>query len=174
MLAQQDFFLLCFFYYIDFINQLYRLMNRLFMGVMLLMSVVVASFTFYLDGEEQIVGEWLTGNKKARIKIFKKNDLYYGSIVWMLEPLLDGKPKTDIHNPDESKRNQPVMGLILLTAFKYAGNNEWEDGHIYDPEEGKTYSCNLALKDNGTTLHVRGYIGISLIGRTDVWTRVNK
>jgi uncharacterized protein (DUF2147 family) len=160
------------FYYIDFINQTDGLMNRLFLGVLIALSVVIASFSFYHSSEEQILGEWLTGNQKARIKIFKRNDLYYGSITWMIEPLKDGKPKTDINNPDESKRKQPLMGMMLLTAFKYAGNNEWEDGHIYDPEEGKTYSCNLALKDNGTTLHVRGYIGISLIGRTDVWTRV--
>jgi uncharacterized protein (DUF2147 family) len=150
-------------------------MKRITLGLLLLFSaVLVASFTFNHSSEEQIMGEWLTGNKKAKIKIFKKNDRYYGTIIWLMEPLKDGKPKTDTHNPDASKRNQPIMGLMLLTAFKYGGDNEWEDGHIYDPEEGKTYSCNLTLKDNGKTLHVRGYIGISLIGRTDVWTRADK
>jgi len=147
-------------------------MKKLTLGLLLLLgAVLVTSFSFIHSSEEQIVGEWLTGNKKAKIKIFKKNNLYYGTISWMIEPLKDGKPKVDSNNPDAAKKNQQLMGLMLLTAFKYAGDNEWEDGHIYDPEEGKTYSCNMELKDNGKTLHVRGYVGISLIGRTDVWTR---
>ncbi|MBC7485556.1 MAG: DUF2147 domain-containing protein [Cytophagaceae bacterium] len=148
-------------------------MKKLTLGLLLLLGAVcLASFAFIHSSEEQITGEWLTSNKKAKIKIFKKNEKYYGTISWILEPLKDGKPKVDSNNPDAAKRNQPLMGLILLTGFKYAGDNEWEDGHIYDPEEGKTYSCNMELKDNGKTLHVRGYVGISLIGRTDVWTRV--
>ncbi len=148
-------------------------MKKIALGLLLLLGTVfIASFAFIHSSEEQIIGEWLTGNKKAKIKIFKKNDRYFGIINWMVEPLKDGKPKVDSNNPDATKRNQPLMGLMLLTAFKYAEEGEWEDGHIYDPEEGKTYSCNLTLKDDGKTLHVRGYIGISLIGRTDVWTRV--
>ena len=147
-------------------------MKKITLGLFFIIgTVIMTSFTFYKSSEEQIVGEWLTSNQKAKIKIFKKNNLYYGSISWIKEPLKDGKPKLDINNPDAAKRTQPIMGLMLLTAFKYVGDNEWEDGHIYDPEEGKTYSCNMELKDDGKTLHVRGYIGISLVGRTDVWTR---
>jgi uncharacterized protein (DUF2147 family) len=63
-----------------------------------------------------------------------------------------------------------VLGLVILTGFKF-DTDEWSDGDIYDPEKGKTYSCTLSLKDSGT-LKVRGYIGISLIGRTEIWTRV--
>lgn len=145
--------------------------NRIVAALLLASTILISSFAFHYSSEEQIVGDWLTGNKKAKISIFRKNNLYYGKISWLVEPLKDGKPKTDTHNPDQAKRSQPIMGLLLLTGFKYAGGDEWEDGHIYDPEEGKTYSCNLTLKDNGKTLHVRGYIGISLIGRTDVWTK---
>jgi uncharacterized protein (DUF2147 family) len=148
-------------------------MKKLTLGLLFLLgTVMIASFTFTRSSEEQIIGEWLTGNQKAKIKIFKKNDRYYGAISWLREPLKEGKPKTDTHNPDAAKRSQPIMGLLLLTGFKYDDDNEWDDGHIYDPEEGKTYSCNITLKDNGKTLHVRGYVGISWIGRTDVWTRV--
>jgi len=147
-------------------------MKRITLGLLILISTIITtSFTAHRSSEEQIVGDWLTGNRKAKINIFKKGDRYFGKIIWLVEPLKDGKPKTDTNNPDQAKKGQPIMGLLLLTAFKYAGDNEWEDGHIYDPEEGKTYSCNLTLKDNGKTLNVRGYIGISLIGRTDVWTR---
>lgn len=60
----------------------------------------------------------------------------------------------------------------MLTGFRFDGDDEWKDGDIYDPESGKTYSCYLSLKDNNT-LKVRGYIGVSLFGRSETWTRTN-
>ena len=64
-----------------------------------------------------------------------------------------------------------VLGLVNLRDFKYEGNNTWEDGKIYDPETGKEYSCKIKLT-NANQLDVRGFIGVSLIGRTDSWVRV--
>jgi uncharacterized protein (DUF2147 family) len=60
------------------------------------------------------------------------------------------------------------MGLLILKAFKKTGDGEYEDGTIYDPKNGKTYSCTMKLKDN--VLDVHGYIMISLIGRSEKWT----
>jgi uncharacterized protein (DUF2147 family) len=61
---------------------------------------------------------------------------------------------------------------MLLKSFKFnAKNKSWENGEIYDPESGKTYSCNMKM-ETADKLNIRGYIGISLIGRTEVWTRV--
>jgi uncharacterized protein (DUF2147 family) len=71
-----------------------------------------------------------------------------------------------------AKRNNPVIGLVMLTAFKFDGDDEWIGGDIYDPESGKTYSSYMYLKDINT-LKVRGYVGISLFGRTETWTRSN-
>jgi uncharacterized protein (DUF2147 family) len=81
----------------------------------------------------------------------------------------DGKPKVDRNNPENSKQNQPIIGLVILKNFRF-DDDEWQEGTIYDPESGKTYDCNLTLKDKNT-LRVRGYIGISLFGRTEKWTR---
>jgi uncharacterized protein (DUF2147 family) len=61
------------------------------------------------------------------------------------------------------------MGLDILSGFKYGGGNIWQDGKIYDPKNGKTYSCKMTLE--GNELKVRGYVGFSLLGRTTVWTR---
>jgi uncharacterized protein (DUF2147 family) len=61
------------------------------------------------------------------------------------------------------------MGLDILSGFKFSGGNIWEDGKIYDPKNGKTYSCKMTLE--GNELKVRGYVGFSLLGRTTVWTR---
>jgi uncharacterized protein (DUF2147 family) len=63
------------------------------------------------------------------------------------------------------------LGLIILRDFKH-DDGEWTGGRIYDPQNGKDYKCFMKLKDN-KTLNVRGYIGISLLGRTEVWTRVS-
>ncbi len=63
------------------------------------------------------------------------------------------------------------MGLQLLKGFKKDGDTEYEDGTIYDPKNGKTYSCKINRK--GETLEVRGYVGISLIGRTTIWTKAD-
>lgn len=123
-------------------------------------------------GSEAIVGVWQThGDKPAKIQIYLASGRYYGKIIWLRDPLVNGKPVVDKNNPDAAKRGRPVIGLVLLTGFTFDGD-EWNDGHIYDPESGKTYSCILTLKD-ANTLKVRGYVGFSMFGRTEVWTRAN-
>jgi uncharacterized protein (DUF2147 family) len=62
------------------------------------------------------------------------------------------------------------MGMLLMTGFKFDGEDEWEDGDIYDPKSGNTYSCYIRFEDENT-LKVRGFIGISWIGRTTYWTK---
>jgi uncharacterized protein (DUF2147 family) len=120
---------------------------------------------------DDIVGIWLTSGKEpAKIQIFKSNDKYYGKIAWLKNPMENGKPKADSQNPDKGKRNQQVMGLLILSGFIADGTDEWKDGNIYDPESGKTYSCIISMKDKNT-LKVRGYVGISLLGRTELWTK---
>lgn len=142
-------------------------MKKIF-WVLLLVSIPVFSFA-----QDQLLGTWLTGNQKAKIQIFKKDKKYYGKIVWLKNPKDEkGQDKLDDHNPDPAKRKNPIIGIMLLKSFEY-DDGEWEDGTIYDPENGKTYSCVLSMP-NSKTLNVRGYIGISLLGRTDVWTKVNE
>ncbi len=123
-------------------------------------------------GGDAILGVWLTGSGKARIKIYKDAaNKYHGKIVWLREPKYeDGTPKVDRNNPDESKRKNPLLGLQNLRNFTYEGETKWVDGQIYDPENGNDYNCKMELVDPNT-LEVRGFIGISLFGRTDVWKR---
>jgi uncharacterized protein (DUF2147 family) len=122
---------------------------------------------------DDIIGIWLTnGDEPAKIQIYKYGDKFYGKIIWLKIPLLNGTPKVDQNNPDKTKRTTPIIGLAMLSGFKFNGDDEWKGGLIYDPQNGKTYSCNISLKDKNT-LKARGYIGISLLGRTEVWTRSN-
>ncbi|MFN3529469.1 MAG: DUF2147 domain-containing protein [Bacteroidia bacterium] len=120
-----------------------------------------------------LVGVWEPSHGKARVKIDKIADKYYGKIVWLKEPNDPdtGQPKLDKNNPDESLRQVPLKGYRILKDFTYAGKQEWTEGTIYDPENGNTYSCIIKAKDDNT-LDIRGYIGVKTFGRTDVWKRV--
>jgi uncharacterized protein (DUF2147 family) len=144
--------------------------SKIFIFSVFLMVFAVAAFA--QTEADAIVGVWESGNGKARIKIDKANDKFNGRIVWLREPNDEaGKPKLDKNNPEEALRSKPLLGYSMLKGFSYQGEKKWEDGTIYDPESGSTYSCTITMTDENT-LDVRGYIGVSLFGRTDVWKRV--
>ena len=96
----------------------------------------------------------------------------YGKIVWLKEPNLNGKPKTDANNPESKNHNNPLLGMVFLKGFKVKGTNKWVDGKIYDPRNGKTYSCEMTMV-NPNKLNVRGFIGFSLLGSTTEFTRAD-
>lgn len=137
------------------------------------MFVIVLLMQVSTFAQDPIEGLWYNEEKTAKIKIYKaKNDKFYGKIDWLKEPVKDGKTRTDEKNPDKDKRNDPLLGLVVLKGFEKSGKDEYEDGTIYDPKNGKTYSCIITRK--GNELDVRGYVGFSWIGRTAVWTRVSE
>lgn len=115
---------------------------------------------------DAILGEWLSPDQKARFLIYKNESKYFGRIIWGT-----GSDSKDIKNPDAELRNRDVVGLTILTNLTFNGSNIWENGTIYDPKNGKTYSCKISLKTPGK-LYVRGYIGIAMFGRTETWTRI--
>lgn len=126
---------------------------------------------------DSVLGMWRTENNKSVVNIYKCGANYCGNIVSLAEPNypandpkgMAGKPKIDRNNPAEQFRTRPIAGLFLLWGFVPDGENSWKNGQIYDPESGKTYSCKMTL--NGNTLEVRGFIGVSFIGRTSYWSR---
>ena len=139
-----------------------------------LLLLVVTFFSFTpIDNSDAVVGTWLNGTKKGHVQIYKQGGTFFGKLVLLTEPNdpATGKPKTDIHNSDPSRRNRPLLNLPLMYNFKYDGGTVWSDGKIYNPEDGKEYNCKMTLKDPNT-LEVRGYVGISLFGKTQVWTRI--
>ena len=130
-------------------------------------------FTLCLQAqtESDILGDWYNEEKDAVINIFLQNDMYYGKIIWMLNPLDDnGKPKTDPLNPDESLQSRSRMGMVIMYNFKFDNNNKWVDGNIYDPKTGNEYSGYITLTSKNR-LDLRGYVGIPLFGRTSNWSR---
>lgn len=141
-----------------------------FIAVTLLMTFACRA----QQGEmKAVTGTWLVEDGAAKVKIEERGGKFFGKIVWLRDPKeKDGTNKHDKNNPEEKLRSKPLIGLEMLTNFEYDEDFVWEDGEIYDPKNGKTYSCKMTLSDDKKTLDVRGYIGISLIGRTQIWTRV--
>ncbi len=145
---------------------------RIHFQLAMLISILVP--VFLAGGADTVspVGIWK--NNDATFEISEDQGKLSGKIIAMREPRTpDGKEKTDIHNPDAAKRERPIIGLVFLSGFTQKSQNRWENGTIYDPKTGNTYSSSMEL-DGPEKLNMRGFIGISLIGRTDVWTRVRK
>jgi uncharacterized protein (DUF2147 family) len=136
--------------------------------VMIIVPAMAQKYT-----ADAILGTWLNEDKDGHVEVYKEAGKYYGKIVWLKDPNEEdtGLPKLDDENSDESLQSRPIMGLIILKDFIFDGDDEWEDGTIYDPKNGKTYDCYMEFDDEGI-LKIRGFIGISWIGRNTYWTRV--
>jgi uncharacterized protein (DUF2147 family) len=146
------------------------------------MNTKLFLITFFLIGylsfaqdAEAIVGVWEPSNGKVKVKIDKIDDKFYGKIVWLREPIDPdtGEAKVDKNNPDESMQDVPIKGYRMLKDFVYKGDGVWEEGTIYDPQNGTTYDCVINLKDENT-LDIRGYVGMKTFGRTDTWRRLTR
>lgn len=135
-----------------------------------LITFLIISFSFVKMGcsqaptKDAVLGEWLAESKDGKVLIYKQGEKYFGKISWGR----DGDKK-DVNNPDDKLKTQPIIGSVILRGFDFTGKI-WENGTIYDPNNGKTYSCTIKTK-KANELEIRGFIGISLLGRTTVWTR---
>jgi uncharacterized protein (DUF2147 family) len=131
------------------------------------------SLFFALSGFSQtVVGRWKTIDDETKketsvVEIYMNNGKVYGKIVEIFDPAKRSRLCTDCIGEDKDK---PVLGMTIIRGLIKDGN-EYNDGKILDPKNGKLYKCyiNLESKDK---LKVRGYIGFSLLGRTQYWYRV--
>ncbi len=138
----------------------------------LLLVPTLLLLTIISKAQDITKGTWYNDKKSAKIQFYNQGDKIFGKIIWLKEPNEAGKPKVDKNNPDDKLKSKPLLGLIFLKDFVKDGDKEWEDGSIYDPENGKTYSCKMTLT-SATTMDVRGYMGISIIGRTSKFTKAD-
>jgi uncharacterized protein (DUF2147 family) len=153
-------------------------MNKCQIGLMFVITSLFCSA--FASQQESILGVWLTTKQDAKVEIFHCGDRYCGKLVWLKKPTypandksgMAGKVRIDKNNPNPALQERSIIGMQVMDSFKYANNNQWQDGNVYDPKNGKTYSCKLTLSAENQ-LEVRGFIGISLFGRTEVWTRSN-
>jgi len=124
---------------------------------------------------DRILGPWLTEKKGAVIEIYECGDEQdrelCGRIVWLRKPYTDdGRLKRDPKNPDASLRDRPLCGMEVFTGLKRADEDTWAFGRVYNPKDGNQYRAYLDADDDGT-VHIRGYVGIPLFGKSEDWTR---
>ena len=121
---------------------------------------------------DDVRGPWVEGGKrKVAVWIDDCNGLLCGRIYWLKKPLsASGSPKRDAKNPDPMLRNRLLCGLTILSDFRREQGDTWRTGQIYNPSDGRTFSGTLSLENNGV-LKVRGYVGLSLFGKTVTWVR---
>ncbi|OFX03406.1 MAG: hypothetical protein A3D94_21135 [Alphaproteobacteria bacterium RIFCSPHIGHO2_12_FULL_66_14] len=153
-------------------------MRRVFLSVLLAVLAPVASAQ-----SPSVMGTWLTASGVAQVKIepcaTPATGALCGFIVGLINPkgpdgvVVAPDVATDYRNENPALRSRKVLGMPLIWGFKKTSNpNAFEDGQIYNGENGKTYSANISLQPDGT-LRLRGYVGSSMFGETQVWKRVN-
>ncbi len=138
--------------------------------ITIILGIFISVFVF-AQGNDPVVGKWKTvddesGEAKSIVEIFKKSDgKYYGKITQLLI-----KPENDkCVNCKDDRKNKPLLGLEIIRGLSKSGD-EFTNGTITDPKNGKTYKCTITR--SGDKLNVRGYVGFSLLGRTQVWHAV--
>jgi uncharacterized protein (DUF2147 family) len=147
--------------------------NILKSAVVLLFLAATAMSGFAQNHKpDDVLGTWLNQEATGKITIYKEGDKYFGKLVWLRTPndSVTGLPRTDKENPDVKLKSNPLIGLVNLKNFVFDGKDEWSGGTIYDPKNGKTYKCYIQF-ESSNRLKIRGYVGVSLLGRNTFWTR---
>ena len=115
-------------------------------------------------------GLWLAENERSAIRVTRCPDGLCGAVAWIIE----GGMQLDRKNPDPDKRARPICGLRILWGVEQQDDDpaDWEDGTVYKADEGETYDVDLTVQ-GPDRMKVRGYVGLSLFGKSQVWTRVS-
>jgi uncharacterized protein (DUF2147 family) len=124
------------------------------------------------DDPSSAVGFWVTQDHGGVINIVPCDAGLCGYIVGLRTDHPAGALVSDVHNPDPAKRNEPICGLHLMGDLKAVKGSaaKWDGGWVYDPESGSTYKAEMQLS-GPNVLKLRGYLGITLFGRTETWKR---
>lgn len=122
------------------------------------------------------VGDWqtvddVTKQPRGIIRIKEKDGMLAGYIIKIDYRPGEG-PEDVCKKCTDFRKNQKILGMNVLWHMVALADNTWGNGNILDPENGKVYQCKMKLSDDANTLQVRGYIGIPLLGRTQIWTRI--
>ena len=155
-------------------NRRYSRMRKLLIAAVLLLLAAMGSGAAAPDASPE--GYWRTAGGHGVIQIARcgADDTLCGRLAWFSIDADDPNPQgLDLRNPDPAKRNRPLCGLTFMYGFKPAGPDRWEGGMVYDAESGNTYNAIMTLRPDGK-LDLHGYIAISLLGRSEIWTRDNQ
>jgi len=146
-----------------------------------MISVIISiTYSTQASTRESIDGYWVMPDGSALLEVYRLEESYSVQIVSLREQRFTaadnltkdvaiGDLRRDIHNPDARLRQRSLLGLVIASGLKFE-KGRWSGGSIYDPGSGRHYRCHLELTDGGL-LRVRGYLGISLLGRTMYWQK---
>lgn len=138
-----------------------------------LLTLIVLFCSLTTLSAQSVIGTWktiddTTGEARSHVEIYEENGLVYGKIIKLVNPK---EPNPICDKCKGADKDQPVVGLVIIKGLE-KDDDQYAGGKILDPENGKLYKCYITLEQTDK-LKVRGYIGISLIGRTQYWHRVN-
>ncbi len=138
----------------------------------ILLTISFVALTVMTAVAQDVTGKWKTvddetGEAKSIVEIYKQNGKVYGKVVEILNP---AKKNATCDECPGSNKGKPILGIVIMKGLEKDGD-EYNDGTIMDPNNGKVYKCYIEL-DGANKLDVRGYIGFSMLGRTQTWTRV--
>lgn len=123
-------------------------------------------------GSQSLIGQWRTmddnGKASGIVRIYLQDGRYFGRLEQSFTP---GDEARTCQKCKDDRRGQPLIGLLVLRNVIPVGNG-YQGGDILDPDTGSVYKCKLHLEEGGKKLLVRGFIGFSLMGRTQVWERL--
>ncbi|WP_400190825.1 DUF2147 domain-containing protein [Hymenobacter sp. B81] len=139
----------------------------------LLLSILLLAARWAPAQVSPPLGVWADAQGDTQIELYSCGQQLCGRIVQLRQPTdANGQPRQDVRNPNPARRTQPCLGLVVLQKLQFnATENRWDDGEIYDPDNGRTYSC-YVRQLAPDRLEVKGYIGFPFVGRAQVWTRV--
>ncbi len=142
-----------------------RLSGRI--ALMLLLALALAG-AYAAAPEDAILGVWLTDGGDSRVEITRSGSTYSGKVVWLKEPERNGQPLHDEKNADPALRARPLLGLEVLSGYRYAGDGTWKGGSVYAPRRGRSFPAELSI-DRGGRLNLKVKEGI--FSKTTQWTR---
>ena len=146
---------------------------------LLFLMMLSVSVAFGASSTNSPVGYWqqiddVTNRPHSVVKIWSTDNVLYGKVVKGYPDENGNMPNPLCVNCKGDLYNQPIRGMVILSGFTQSDSGVWKNGQLLDPDSGKIYSCQITLSDDGNKLNVRGYVGVSLFGRTQVWIRLKK
>jgi uncharacterized protein (DUF2147 family) len=154
-------------------------MKKISQLLMLCLVIFILPYAYAANANPSPIGYWrtiddVTGKPKAIVHIYQSGRALYGKIVKIFPR--PGYDQNEVCTAcTGSRHNQRIQGMVIMEGLTQNADNpaEWSGGHILDPLNGKTYQCTITLIDNGEKLDARGYLGVSLFGRTQTWIRAS-
>lgn len=147
---------------------------RIFFSIIQIITILMMSMQLSIAASNSPAGLWQsiddkTNKPRSLIRISEQNGEYRAVIEKGLLPTDTGEAICD--KCTDERKDQRIIGMTIVKGIKKNGD-QYDGGEILDPEEGKVYKCKMTLNEVGDELEVRGYIGFSLLGRSQIWTRV--